>query len=515
MKKILALLLVLALSLTLVACGSGKKDAASTGSYKVAMVTDYGDITDQSFNQTTWEAVVAFGKDNNVETKYYKPTSNDTAGRVASVELAIAEGYNVIVMPGYAFGGTIVEVAPNYPDVKFVALDVAKGDLLETAVANKGESYDYNPDNWKLEDYVDMSNVYCAIYQEELAGYMAGYAAVKLGYTKLGFLGGMAVPAVIRYGYGYVQGVDAAAKELGITVDMKYAYGNQFYGDADITAVMDTWYADGTEVVFACGGGIYTSAAEAAKKVNAKVIGVDVDQKGIIDGDYGDGMTVTSAMKGLYPTTINALTDIIVGGKWADYAGKIETLGLVSGDDPAANYVQLAETTQFADGKFSKDDYAALVKGMFDGTITVSKDTSVEPAVTNVNVSWLGNLKYFPFPTARERANCPFSFFTKKFPNFYGFYLKSDDRSCIIKKQRTSLEPSGSGSPPMMDCRTAAEGKGRIVPLPRRERKGGNWIAGCTLRNRNGKHYEALPRYHRKRQCYAPAEKGRNSRPAG
>ena len=414
MKKTLALLLVLALSLTLVACGSGnttetkapemkpaetKADAApateaqaAAPEYKVAMVTDYGDITDQSFNQTTWEAVVAFGKDNNVETKYYKPTSNDTAGRVASVELAIAEGYNVIVMPGYAFGGTIVDVAPNYPDVKFVALDVAKGDLLETAVANKGESYDYNPDNWKLEDYVDLSNVYCAIYQEELSGYMAGYAAVKLGYTKLGFLGGMAVPAVIRFGYGYVQGVDAAAKELGITVDMKYAYGNQFYGDADITAVMDTWYADGTEIVFACGGGIYTSAAEAAKKAGGKVIGVDVDQKAIIDGDYGEGMTVTSATKGLRPTTINALTDIIVGGKWSDYAGKIVTLGLVSGDDPSANYVQLAETTQFGDG-FTKDDYAALVKGMFDGTITVSNDTSVEPAVTNVNVSWLGNLK--------------------------------------------------------------------------------------------------------------------------
>ena len=414
MKKTLALLLVLALSLTLVACGSGnttetkapemkpaetKADAAlateaqaAAPEYKVAMVTDYGDITDQSFNQTTWAAVVAFGQDNNVETKYYKPTRNDTAGRVASVELAIAEGYNVIVMPGYAFGGTIVDVAPNYPDVKFVALDVAKGDLLETAVANKGESYDYNPDNWKLEDYVDLSNVYCAIYQEELSGYMAGYAAVKLGYTKLGFLGGMAVPAVIRFGYGYVQGVDAAAKELGITVDMKYAYGNQFYGDADITAVMDTWYADGTQIVFACGGGIYTSAAEAAKKAGGKVIGVDVDQKGIIDGDYGEGMTVTSAMKGLRPTTINALTDIIVGGKWADYAGKIETLGLVSGDDPAANYVQLAETTQFADG-FTKDDYAALVKGMFDGTITVSNDTSAEPATTNVNVAWLGNLK--------------------------------------------------------------------------------------------------------------------------
>ena len=415
MKKILALLLVLAMSLSLVACGSSSTaetkapetqapaaetpeteapatEAPAASEYKVAMVTDYGDITDQSFNQTTWEAVVAFGKDNNVETKYYKPTSNDTAGRVASVELAIAEGYNVIVMPGYAFGGTIAEVSANYPDVKFIALDVAKGDLLEAGVANKGESYDYNPDNWNLEDYVDMSNVYCAIYQEELCGYMAGYAAVKLGYTKLGFLGGMAVPAVIRYGYGYVQGVDAAAKELGITVDMKYAYGNQFFGDADITAVMDTWYADGTEIVFACGGGIYSSAAEAAKKVGGKVIGVDVDQKAIIDGQYGEGMTVTSAMKGLYPTTVDTLTDVVVNGNWANYAGKIESLGLVSAD-PSANYVQIPETTQYEDGKFTADDYAALVKGMFEGTIVVSNDISAEPAVTNVNVTWLGNLK--------------------------------------------------------------------------------------------------------------------------
>ena len=392
MKKILALLLVLALSLTLVACGSGKKDAASTGSYKVAMVTDYGDITDQSFNQTTWEAVVAFGKDNNVETKYYKPTSNDTAGRVASVELAIAEGYNVIVMPGYAFGGTIVEVAPNYPDVKFVALDVAKGDLLETAVANKGESYDYNPDNWNLEDYVDMSNVYCAIYQEELAGYMAGYAAVKLGYTKLGFLGGMAVPAVIRYGYGYVQGVDAAAKELGITVDMKYAYGNQFYGDGDITAAMDTWYQGGTEVVFACGGGIYNSAAEAAAKVGAKVIGVDVDQAAIIDGDYGEGMTVTSAMKGLAPTVKHMLSEV-VAGNFANYGGKIDTLGLVSAN-PEENYVQIpTASTQFEDGKFTQADYEALVAAMFAGDVTVSNDITAMPAVTNVTVEDLGNLK--------------------------------------------------------------------------------------------------------------------------
>ena len=395
MKKILSLLLALAMVLSLAACGGSSEPAAEApaaeSEYKVAMVTDYGDITDQSFNQTTWEAVVKFGQDNGVETKYYKPTSNDTAGRVASVELAIAEGYNVIVMPGYAFGGTIAEVSGEYPDIKFIALDVAAGDLLETAVALKGESYDYNPDNWNLTDYVHMDNVYCAIYQEELSGYMAGYAAVKLGYTKLGFLGGMAVPAVMRFGYGYVQGVDAAAKELGITVDMKYAYGNQFFGDADITAVMDTWYAGGTEVVFACGGGIYTSAAEAAKKVGGKVIGVDTDQAPIIDGMYGEGMTITSAMKGLAPTTIDTLTDVVINGNWANYAGNIVSLGLVS-EEPAANYVQLSGTTQFGDA-FTEADYAAMVKGMFEGTIKVSNDISAEPAVTNVNVEWLGNLK--------------------------------------------------------------------------------------------------------------------------
>ena len=391
MKKILALLLALAMVLSLAACGGSEAPAASGSEFKVAMVTDYGDITDQSFNQTTWEACLKFGETTGTEVKYYKPTTNDTAGRVASVELAIAEGYNVVVMPGYAFGGTIAEVSGNYPDVKFIALDVAAGDLLEAAVALKGESYDYNPDNWTLTDYVHMDNVYCAIYQEQLSGYMAGYAAVKLGYTKLGFLGGMAVPAVMRFGYGYVQGVDAAAKELGITVDMKYAYGNQFFGDADITAVMDTWYQGGTQIVFACGGGIWTSAAEAAKKVDGKLIGVDTDQKPVIDGQFGEGMTITSAMKGLAPTTIDTLTDVVVNGKWADYAGKIVSLGLVS-EDPAANYVQLSSTTLFGDA-FTEADYAEMVKAMFGGSITVSDDISAEPATTNVNVEWLGNLK--------------------------------------------------------------------------------------------------------------------------
>ena len=332
------------------------------------------------------------------------------ADRVAMIEKAADEGYNVIVMPGYAFGGAIVEAAPEFPDVKFIALDVAAGDLLETAVAKAGESYDYTPENWDLSKYVDMSNVYCAVYQEELCGYMAGYAAVKLGYKNLGFLGGMAVPAVVRYGYGFVQGVDAAAAELKLTdVKVNYVYGGQFFGDADITAKMDTWYAGGTQVVFACGGGIYTSAVDAAKKVEgAKVIGVDVDQAGVI-ANYAAGegadqatidgykaLTVTSAMKGLYPATYDTLTDVIINGNWANYAGKIATLGLVSADDPALNYVQIPmESTQWADGVFTQDDYKTLVKAMFDGTLTVSNDVTkaAKDFATVITVDEQGQIK--------------------------------------------------------------------------------------------------------------------------
>lgn len=401
MKKFLALMLALVMALSLVACGQKNQDSNGTYdtdkdtdvtdvAYKVAMITDYGDITDQSFNQTTYEACKAFAEANGVDFQYFKPAGDNTADRVAMIESAVDQGYNVIVMPGYAFGAAIAETAPKFSDVKFIALDVSADDL--------GEGFEVP------------ANLYCAVYQEELCGYMAGYAAVKLGYKNLGFLGGMAVPAVQRYGYGFVQGVDAAAAELKLTdVKVNYAYGNQFFGDADITAAMDTWYAGGTEIVFACGGGIYTSAVDAAKKVEgAKVIGVDVDQAAVI-ANYAAGegadaatvegykaLTVTSAMKGLYPATFDTLTDVIVNGNWEKYSGKIDTLGLVSADDPAANYVQIPmESTQWADGKFTQDDYKTLVKAMFDGTLTVSNDITkaAKDFATVITVDDQGNIK--------------------------------------------------------------------------------------------------------------------------
>jgi len=376
-KKLIVMLLAVAMVFAFAACGGGGGEEASddaNAEMKVAMVTDYGDITDQSFNQTTYEACKSFCEGNGIEFTYKKPASDADADREASMEEAIEEGYNVIVMPGYAFANAIYDIAPTYPDVKFVALDVSEGDLTA-----------YGEREFKAD------NVYSAVYQEEIAGYMAGYAAVKLGYTKLGFLGGMAVPAVQRYGHGFVQGADAAASEGGVEgVEIKYVYGGQFFGDADITAAMDTWYGKGTEVVFACGGGIYSSAAEAAAKVDGKVIGVDVDQAGIIDGSYGEGMTVTSAMKGLAPT-VNTLLSAIMDGKWDEYKGQIQTLGLVS-ETPADNYVQLPESTQWADG-FQKADYEKLVAELFNGEREVSNDTEKIPETKSVKVDDQGAIK--------------------------------------------------------------------------------------------------------------------------
>ena len=398
MKKFLAVILAMTMVMALVACGgnssssdsgtaapaestttqpadSGSTEAAPAAEgIRVAMVTDYGDITDQSFNQTTYEAAKSWSEANGADFTYFKPASDSDDDRIAMIEKAIDEGYEVIVMPGYAFAPAIAATAPEYSDIIFIGLDVSEYDLTSAGLAELPE------------------NLYCAVYQEELCGYMAGYAAVKMGYSKLGFLGGMAVPAVVRYGYGFVQGADAAAAADGKTdVTLKYAYGNQFYGDGDITAAMDTWYADGTEVVFACGGGIFTSAAEAAAKVGGKVIGVDVDQAATIDGAYGAGMTVTSAMKGL-AATVNSLLTAVKNDSFA--GGIVDNLGLVSAN-PEENYVQLPlGSTQWSDS-FSQADYTALVQDMFSGKITVSNDITKSAADfgTVIAVSDLGNIK--------------------------------------------------------------------------------------------------------------------------
>ncbi len=404
MKKILALLLALVMVLGLVACASSEKPAeepkteepaatepaaeepaaeepaaeepaaeepaeepaAEAIIKKVALVTDVGTIDDESFNQATWQGVVAYCEANNIEYTYYQPTDDSNDARCISIDQAVAEGANVVVMPGFLFGVALIYEQDKYPDVYFLAIDVGAGDLTEDYVTY----------------YEPSANTVCATFAEEQAGYLAGYAVVMDGYTKLGFLGGMAVPAVIRYGYGFLQGARDAAAELGVDVSCNYTYGGQFYGDANITAKMEGWYAGGTEIVFACGGGIYTSAVEAANKYGAKVIGVDVDQS------YIDECIITSAMKQLQNVTETVL-EALNSGSWDVYGGKVSNFSLAEGE-----YVGLpTDADSWRLTTFTVDEYNTVKDAIAAGTIVVdnSSDSAVHPTVSeNTTVNYIG-----------------------------------------------------------------------------------------------------------------------------
>ncbi|MBQ5986426.1 MAG: BMP family ABC transporter substrate-binding protein [Clostridia bacterium] len=380
MKKIIAILMALTMVLGLVACTASpaantpattnetKTEATNNqpaatetkaeGGMNIALVTDVGNIDDQSFNQGTWEGVVAYAETKGIKQgegyNYYRPSEDSTEARVETIKTAIANGANVIVCPGYLFEEALFAVQDDYPEVQFMLIDGEPHDA------------DYN--------YKTASNVHCILYKEEQAGYLAGYAAVKDGYKKLGFLGGMAVPAVIRYGYGFVQGANDAAVELGIAdqVSINYWYCGGFSPNDDIKTKMAGWYTDGVEVVFSCGGGIYLSAVAAAEAANGKTIGVDTDQY------YVSETIITSAMKGLGNSVKLALESLEANnGKWNDeYAGKTANLGAAEGcvGLPTADTSWRLKT-------FTVDEYNALFEKVKNGEVAISNATDVEPTV--------------------------------------------------------------------------------------------------------------------------------------
>ena len=373
MKKFLAFVMAASMALSLAACGGSTPasstasttteattEAAASGSKTdVAFVTDVGNIDDQSFNQYTWQGVQDFCSANSLNANYYRPTEDSDAARLEQMDNAVNDGAKAVVVAGYLFGSSIAEAQAKYPDVQFLALDVSTADLGDKAPT---------------------SNTALITYKEEQAGYLAGYAAVYDGYKELGFLGGMAVPAVIRYGYGFVQGADAAAKEIGATdVNIKYWYSGGFAATDEVKNKMDGWYSEGTEVVFACGGPVCQSCDAAAQANGGKMIGVDVDQSGRFD------TVVTSAMKGLAESVNEALTDALNNGwKFTDaYAGKQAVLGA------AENCVGLPmSTSKFT--KFTQEQYDAMYAAIVDGSLVIddSFDVDVHPAVTNVTVDY-------------------------------------------------------------------------------------------------------------------------------
>ncbi|MGE4353796.1 MAG: BMP family protein [Oscillospiraceae bacterium] len=397
MKKSLALLLALVMVFSFAACGGSDNASESTApesstsestapestapeanTYEIALVTDVGNIDDKSFNEGTWNGVKQYADDNGITYNYYRPSEDSTEARVEAISTAVEKGAKVVVCPGYMFAETLYIVQDKFPEVMFLGLDVAATDMMSAGGVDTSAS-DFSVDSYNMSDYVK-SNVALITYREEQSGFLAGYAAVKEGYTKLGFLGGMAVPAVVRYGYGFVQGVDAAAKEDGVQdVQLNYWYGNTFGPSDDVKVKMDSWFTGGTQVVFACGGGIYLSAVQAAEQAGGKIIGVDSDQSGESD------LIITSAMKDLTNSTVEGLTALYDnGGVWTeDYAGNTMVLGAAEGSVA----LPTAESSWRFEN-FTIDQYNAIFDKIASGEVAVSNAIDKAPDVTNVTVDY-------------------------------------------------------------------------------------------------------------------------------
>ena len=349
-KRVMSLLLAAAMVVSVFAgCGGSDNNAnvdgtesagnAGAAGYEIALVTDKGNIDDKSFNQGSWEGVVAFCEANDITHQYYKPEEASDEGYLNAISLAVDGGAKVIVCPGYLFEVAVFNAQTMYPDVKFILLD--------------GEPH--TPD---YATYQTEANVACVMYAEEEAGYLAGYAAVMDGMRTLGFEGGMAVPAVIAFGQGYLQGIEAAATELGLedgSVKVFYHYTGDFAETDANKATAKAMFESGAEIIFGCGGSVGKSVFSAAAEAGAKTIGVDVNQK-------ADSETViTSAMKGL-GASVEAVLESIYADSFDTYAGKTTYFSA------ANNGVGLPDDYERFT-TFTKEQYDAAYATLVDGTV--------------------------------------------------------------------------------------------------------------------------------------------------
>ena len=346
MKKLLSVLLIVVMVFSFAACGGGGEESEM----KITLVTDKGNIDDKSFNQGAWEGVIEFAEANGMKEgpggyQYIKPEEASDAGYLAAIDLAVEGGANVVVCPGFLFEVAVYEAQTKYPDVTFIILD------------GQPHTADY-------ATYETKSNVASIMYAEEESGYLAGYAAVKDGFTKLGFMGGMSVPAVQAFGYGYLQGADAAAKELGVNVEATYHYTGNFDESDANKATAKTMYQQGTEVIFACGGSVGKSVMSAAAEAGKKVIGVDVDQR------YDSETVITSATKGLGASVVSVL-EAIQGGTFDTYGGTT-TYFNATNDGVGLPTVVLDDSSDNAFDRFNtftKADYDAVFTKLVDGSV--------------------------------------------------------------------------------------------------------------------------------------------------
>jgi basic membrane protein A len=368
MKRIIAMLLVVILVMaSFAACGNNEEnnnmnngneavnnnggneeEMAKPGEgIKVGMVTDSGTITDKSFNQGTWEGILLAVNEFGVSEKYLQPTGETTDDYLNEIGNLVDSDHGLIITPGFKFEEAIYIAQDNYPDTKFVLIDGA-------------------PHNADYSEFRTESNVVSVFFAEHEAGFLAGVAAALESETgKIGFIGGMEIPPVQKFGWGFTAGVAYANANYGTDAHIvDYIYQGTFHEVDAGQQIAASMFDKGVDVIHAAAGGVGVGAINEAKTrrtagENVWIVGVDVDQ--YEDGKIEDGTSVilTSAMKRIdvaaYDYIEAFLNDTFPGGETIYLSAKDGGVGL-----PAEN-PNLSEDT------VSKTD--EVFTGLGDGSI--------------------------------------------------------------------------------------------------------------------------------------------------
>ena len=303
-KKVIALVLSALMVTGLVGCGSTSEKAESK--LKVGMVTDSGTIDDKSFNQGSWEGILKADDELGIESNYLKPAGTTEADYMKEIGNLYDTGYKFVVTPGFKFETAVYSAQQKYNDAKFVIIDGAP---------NNGKSGD---------EYVSeiAENTVSVYFAEEQSGFIAGVAAsVELKEGDLGFIGGMEIPSVQRFNWGFQQGIKYANENLGTNMSIKsenVVYQGSFDNVSAGQQLAATMYDNGVKAIFVAAGGVGVGSINEAKArvasgKEAWIIGVDVDQ--YEDGVYEDGKSVvlTSAIKKIDTATFDIIKSELEG----------------------------------------------------------------------------------------------------------------------------------------------------------------------------------------------------------
>ena len=321
-----------------------KVNMDDNGSAEIAMLVDIGDVDDKSFKEGIFDAVSKFAGEKGKTYNYYIPEEKSDYSVIRSIEDAINYGAKVIVAPGYWFKKPVDVVQNKYKDVKFIITDTTP----------------YCED---IKTYMIGEHTFAFLFSEQEAGYLAGYAMVMEGFKNIGFMGGIKSPSVENFGYGYIQGINDAAKKKGLgkkSIKLKYTYLGSFEESAEHEYTASSWFAGDTQVIFACAGQAGLSVIKAAEKYKDRyVVGVDVDQSSQSD------RVITSAIKDAKRAVYEELKKIydgdFDGGKYAKYGVK-------------EGYIYLEmEKARFKN--FSKKQYDELVNEISVGKIELKNKT--------------------------------------------------------------------------------------------------------------------------------------------